>query len=397
MKKYIRSERTNLFEPNAYISMIIKLSGNLLNKEIEQAVYNAYEANEATMSKIVLESNGNAFYEKMESSGCKFFADVHTWKELLSQSEKRPFALNEGEFVRIFLTEENKQKVLLIHAHHLVGDGQSILVLLNDIINSLNKQPLTYKQLLSVDRDFLEKKAKLAIGIKLYIKWLNEKWKKKAIAFTWDAYDTIHKKYWNKYVSEIEYKVYDVKKLKAKCPKEVTINSYIITELLREHPECEVVGIPVSIREDKGMSNQTSGIAIEYKYNSKRAFEVNAEKVHNLIYKRLKNRSMKYFILLYMERLCPSLIDAVLLQSHGCYQSNLTKKMAKMMGYLGDGGRDLGVTNLNRIHIQNVYERFIVEDIIFVPPKVSYAKEVIGIATYADKLTVCYHRMKSKM
>ena len=96
-----------------------------------------------------------------------------------------------------------------------------------------------------------------------------------------------------------------------------------------------------------------------------------------------------------MERLCPSLIDAVLLQSHGCYQSNLTKKMAKMMGYLGDGGRDLGVTNLNKIHIQNVHDRFIVEDIIFVPPKVSYAKEVVGIATYADKLTVCYHKMKN--
>ena len=53
MKKYIRSERANLFEPNVYISMIVKLSGNLQSEEIEQAVYKAYEANETTMSKIV--------------------------------------------------------------------------------------------------------------------------------------------------------------------------------------------------------------------------------------------------------------------------------------------------------------------------------------------------------
>ena len=395
MKKYIRSERANLFEPNVYISMVVKLSGNLLSQEIQHAVYKAYEANEVTMSKIVLESDGNAFYEKMKSSGCKFFTDVQPWRELLSQSEKKAFALNEGELVRIFLTEENKQAVLLIHAHHLAGDGQSILVLLNDIINSLNKQPLTYKQMLLVDRDFLQKRAKLTKGIQFYIRWINEKWKKNAAVFTWDDYDTIHKKYWEKHVSEIKCKVYDVKELKARCPKGVTINSYIITELLREHPACKVVGIPVSIREDKGMSNQTSGIAIEYKYNVNSAFEVNADRVHNLIYRRLENRNMKYFILLFMERLCPSLIDGVLLQSHGCYQNNLTKKMAKMMGYLGNGGRDLGVTNLNKIHIQNVHDRFIVEDIIFVPPKVSYAKEVVGIATYADKLTVCYHRMKS--
>lgn len=89
-----------------------------------------------------------------------------------------------------------------------------------------------------------------------------------------------------------------------------------------------------------------------------------------------------------MERLCPTLTDAVLLQSHGCFQNKLAQKMAKVMGYIGNGGSDLGVTNLNKIDIQNVYERFVVEDILFVPPKVSYAKKVIGISTYADKLTV---------
>ena len=75
MKKYIRSERANLFEPNVYISMIVKLSGNLSGGEIEQAVHAAYEANEATMSRIVLEPDGNACYEKMDASGCIFFAD----------------------------------------------------------------------------------------------------------------------------------------------------------------------------------------------------------------------------------------------------------------------------------------------------------------------------------
>lgn len=393
MKKYIRSERVNLFEPNVYIGMIVKLSGDLLCEEIEQAVYKAYEANEATMSKIVLKENGDAYYEKMGSSGCKFIIDICSWKELLHQSEKRPFALNEGELVRTFLTKENEQLILFIHAHHLVGDGQSVLILLNNIVSSLNKQPLTYKPMLSIERGFLEKRAKLTIGTKLYIKGLNKKWQKNARAFTWDDYYEIHRKYWNEYTSEIEWKTHDIKELKARCSKGITINSYMITKLLREHPECEDVGIPVSIREDIGMSNQTSGIVVKYKYNSKRTFEWNADLVHKAIYKKLKNRDMKYFVLLFMERLCPSLIDAVLLQSHGCYQNKLTEKMAKVMGYLGDGGRDLGVTNLNKIDVPNVYERFGIKDILFVPPKVSYAKKVIGISSYADTLTVCNHKM----
>lgn len=397
MKKYIRSERANLFEPNVYISMIVKMSTNLQSEEIEQAVYKAYESNEATMSKIVMEENGDAYYEKMESSGCKFIIDSCSWKELLHQSEKRPFALNEGELVRTFLTKENEQLILLIHAHHLVGDGQSVLILLNDIVNGMNKQSLTYKTMLSVDGNFLEKRAKLGIGTKLYIKRNNQKWRKNAKAFTWDDYYSIHTKYWNKYASEIDWITYDIKELKAKCPKGITINSYMITELLKEHQECQVVGIPVSIREDKGMSNQTSGIAVKYKYNSKKSFEINVNQVHKAIYKKLKNRDMRYFILLFMEQLYPSLIDAVLLQSHGCYENELTEKLAKVMGYIGDGGRDLGVTNLNKIHIPNAYARFVIEDILFVPPKVSYAKKVIGISTYGDKLTVCYHKMTNRI
>ncbi len=395
-KKYIRSERANLFEPNVYIGMIVKLEGNLQSKEVEQAVFKAYEANETTMSKIVLEENGDAYYETMESSGCKFFSDVHPWEELLCQSEKRPFALKEGELVRVFLTEENEQAVLFIHVHHLAGDGQSVLVLLNDIINSLSGKKLTYKPMRSVDRSFLEKRAKLFIGAKLYINGLNKKCERNIGTFTWRDHDAIHAKYWAEYASKIEWETYKICELKAGCPENVTVNSYMIAKLLQEHPECKSVGIPVSIREDRGMSNQTSGIVIKHRYNFQTTFEENADRVHKLIYRKLKKRNLKYFILLFMERLWPPLIDAVIMQSHGCYQNQLTEKLAKIMGYTGDRGRDLGVTNLNKIDIPKEQERFAIKDILFVPPKISYAKKVVGISTFADNLTVCYHRMANE-
>ncbi len=38
MKKYIRSERANLFEPNVDIGMVVKLSRNLLRAEKGKAV-----------------------------------------------------------------------------------------------------------------------------------------------------------------------------------------------------------------------------------------------------------------------------------------------------------------------------------------------------------------------
>ena len=157
MKKYIRSERANLFEPNVYISMVVKLSGNISENDIQCAVKEAYKANEATMSKIVLEDSGDAYYEKMDNSGCKFSSETKPWQELLKLSEKRPFALCDGELVRTFLTEEDGQRILFIHAHHLAGDGKSILVLLKDIVDCLAGRQLVYKPMTSVDRNFLEK------------------------------------------------------------------------------------------------------------------------------------------------------------------------------------------------------------------------------------------------
>lgn len=395
MRKYIRSERANLFEPNVYISMVVKLSGNLLSEEIEKAVHRAYEANEATMSKIVLEPSGDAYYEKLEKSGCKFFADTRSWNELLYQSESTPFELNKGELVRIYLTKENEQTILFIHAHHLVGDGKSVLILIDDIIASLNNNELAYKPMLSVDRSFLEKRAKLPSITKFYINLVNRKWDKYKRTFTWDDYYSIHKKYWDKYVSDVRFKSFDVKDIKAKYPDKVSINSYLIAQLLKENQNCKVTGIPVSIREDKSMSNQVSGITINYKYNSNKTFAVNAELIHKAIYKKLKSKVMKHFILLFMERLCPSLTDAVLLQSHGCFDNKHIKKMAKVMGYTDGGGRDLGVTNLNRIDILNTSKKFVIEDVLFIPPKVSYAKKIVGISTFNDKLNICYHNMKA--
>lgn len=394
MKKYIKSERANLFEPNVYISMVVKLSGTVSKNEVKEAVEKAYEANESTMSRIVMEEGEDAYYEKMENSGCKFFYDNRSWKNIIKESEKNPFVIQEGELVRTYLLSDREDMVLLIHAHHLVGDGKSILILVKDIMDCLSGKQVDYKPMFLIDGTFLKKKTNLMLGIKLAIKRANRKWKKVGTSFTWDDYYAVHKRYWEKHTSEIEIKTYSASELKKNCKQGVTLNSYLITEFLREDTNNKVVGIPVSIREDNNsMSNQTSGIAVTCPYDKDKSFDKNLLKVHKEIYKKLQNVNMKYFVLSFMEQLNPTLVDAVLLQTHGCYENLLARKMARIMGYAGEGGRDLGVTNLTKIDIPNDYGCFKIDDILFIPPKISYTKKVIGVSTYGDSLTVCYHNM----
>ena len=395
MKKYIRTERANLFEPNVYISMVVKISGMVSKEAVREAVEKAYEANEATMSRIVMEDGGDAYYEKMESSGCKFFFDSRSFITIIKESEKNPFAIQKGELVRTYLTIENQEMVLLIHAHHLVGDGKSILILVKDVVDGLSGKQPEYKPMFLIDQRFLRKKAKLRLGIRLALKNVNRKWEKVGKAFTWEDYYDVHKRYWESHSSEIEVKTYSANELKKNCKNGATLNSYLITDFLRKTTESKVVGIPVNIREeDNGMSNQTSGISIKCQCQTDKSFEENLSIIHKEIYKMIRNVNMKYFILLFMGQLSPSLVDSILLQTHGCYQNKLSKKMAGIMGYIGKEGRDLGVTNLTRINIPNDYGSFRIEDILFIPPKVSYTRNVVGVCTYGDNLTVCHHKMK---
>ena len=182
MTKYISSERPNLFEPNVYISMIVKLAGNIEKEDVAGAVGVAYSNNEATMSRIVLEENGDAYYEKMDSSGCKIYVDNRDWQSIIREGEKRTFAVDKGELVRTYIIEKEEEITLLIMAHHLVGDGKSILILVQDIADVLAGKNVEYKPMLLIDTKYLLERAKLPLGVKLAVKRLNKKWKKEGQA-----------------------------------------------------------------------------------------------------------------------------------------------------------------------------------------------------------------------
>lgn len=395
VKKYIRSERPNLFEPNDYISMVVTLSGTISQEEMEQAVRKAYANNEATSSKIVLEADGSAYYESLEESGCKVFFDSRNCWEILKENEKCPFDLKNGELIRAFIIEEEQGMTMLLMAHHLAGDGMSMLYFIEDILLALNGKELTYKPMILLNREYLRKKARLPFAITLFVKKANRSWKKQGKIFTWEDYEAIHHTYWESHSSEIMVQSYNLNELKKDCPKGVTLNSYLIAILLRKFPESRAIGIPVSVRDGNySMSNQTSGVAVKHRYNTRFSLVENTVQIQKKIKRQLGNKNIKYFVLLLMEQLAPTLIDAVLMHTHSYYQNALVEKMSEILGYTGENGRDLGITNLMKVQFSGKYQKFQITDILFIPPKVSYTKQVVGIVTFGEMLHIVYHNMK---
>lgn len=389
----IITERPNLFEPNVYITVCVKLAGKVCPHKLTTAIKEAYHANEATMSRIVL-NNGVAYYQNLSVTGCKIEITEKNWIEIVKANEKIPFALDKGELVRTFIISNGNNTKIIIMAHHLVGDGKSIIYFVKDIMSALSGVHITYKPLTLLTKNSFSQKA-LTVLPKLYACYCKHKWK--SHFFTWVDYYDLHNKYWETASSDIQYKTLSVAETEQiiKNSKHIgcSVNSYIVTRLLQKYQNKCDVGIPVSIRENgnEAMSNLTSGISINYQFNTRKTFEKNAIRVHGKIKKALRLHGL--FVLQFLAELPPTLIDAVLLNTHQYYANNLVKQTAEIMGYTGNRTRDLGITNLTVIDIPTIYGKYKIENIIFVPPAVSYSHNIIGISTINGKMTISYHNM----
>lgn len=390
----IVTERSNLFEPNVYITVCVEIIEKICTHKLSAAVKQAFKANEATMSKIVLKHD-LAYYEKMSVSNCKIEIENENknWIELVNQNEKVPFAIDNGELVRVFIIPLEDKTQIIIMAHHLVGDGKSIIYFVKDIMNALSDIPLTYKPLTLLERNLPQKG--LCVIAKLYARYCKHKWDNHF--FTWQHYYNLHKKYWKMVSSDIRYETLSVEETQEikDDAKQIgcSVNSYIVTMFLQKHPNLCKVGIPVSIRQDKNeaMSNLTSGISINYKYNVEKTFAENAVQVHKKITRKLKR--YRVFVLQFLASLPMTLIDAVLLNTYDFCCEPLAKKTAKVLGYFGKNTKDLGISNLTVIDIPTSYGNYKIKNIIFVPPAVSYSHNIIGVSTMNGRMTISYHNI----
>lgn len=393
----IITERPNLFEPNVYIAMCVEIAGSICPHKLAAAVREAYKANEATMSKIVL-AQGAAYYERLSVSGCQTVVTDKSWPDLIKINEKVPFALDKGELVRTFILPNETDTRVLIMAHHLAGDGKSLLYFIQDMMNALAGVPLVYKPLTLLTPDSLPKtfpKTALSVSARLYARHCRRKWKNHF--FTWQDYYTLHHKYWENASSDIQYTTLSAAETAGiiEQAKQIgcSVNSCLVTMLLQRYQKSCEVGIPVSIREkgNKSMSNLTSGISIRYRYNNQKSFAENARCIHRKIKKTLQKN--KFFVLQFLAELPMTLIDAVLLYTHGCCLDPLAAQTAKIMEYKGGKTRDAGITNLAIPDIPVLYGSYKIKNIIFVPPAVSYSQNVTGILTVNGKMTVARHHM----
>lgn len=393
------TEREHLFTPNINIVMKVTISGHPSVANLKQAISSAVRANESLNCKIVLSENGFAGYERLEQPIYSVEVRNQHWTEIAREQESKIFHLAAGELVRFFLLTGEKDTDLLIIAHHLAGDGLSIVYLIEDIMNALAGNELEFKPMRITSPDSFPKKTEMYPTAKMYLNKLNRKWRKSGRAFSFLDYETLFAAYWKNrktYLCDEKFSQNELKMLSEKAKQySVSINSLISTAFIQAY--CYVygkkadTGLAASIREKgyRGMTNNTTGIAILYNYKQSKSFSQNAQAVHKSIYKKLKNDRMKYFVPRFFELMDPTLVDATAMTAYGAYKNKAAERLAHLMAY--DKQRDVSITNLAKLDIPQKYGPYELRNFAFVAPIVPYARRVTAIATLGEELSITLH------
>lgn len=87
----------------------------------------------------------------------------------------------------------------------------------------------------------------------------------------------------------------------------------------------------------------------------------------------------------------PGIKNDVLLHTHHCFENSIIERLSRVMGYVGEKTRDLGITNLTVIDILASYGAHKIVKIIFILPNISYSHNIIGVSTFNEEMTLTFH------
>lgn len=264
----------------------------------------------------------------------------------------------------------------------------------------LSGEPCESAPFRSLDPESLPADSTMPFFYRILTKHWNRKWSRVKRVFSFEDMDAAYAKYWNERMTKVmirRYEKHDLGHLLEEAKKNnVSLTSYLITDMIRDSKDKTDIGLAVDGRTDgnRSMGNQATGISVEYRYDQGRSFGDNARAVHALMNRKLSDNRYRYFILRFMGALDTTLKDALNLEHAGCFRSGISSYLAQLLGY-GTKARDISITNLTRADIPLKYGEYEIKDIIFIPPVVSYAKNVYGIVTAGDVMYVVRHIYES--
>lgn len=399
MNNRLLTERVHYYAPAIHIGMAVTIAGEPTSEEMKAAIRKALAQHEIFSSRVVMNEQGEGYYERISEPVLQIEERINSeeeeWKRIIYEQERIPFRFHEGELIRFFLLRKEAVLQLVVVAHHLSGDGLAMIYLIRDIMEALGNPEIDRKQLpirLCTKEDF-PKESKISPQLRLMVRLFNGQWKRKGRIFSYEDYLSMFHQYWSKRTTSIVNGYIsgdELKKLLLLCKQHhITMNSAITTAFSMAIKCEKEIGLAVNVRPEgyEGMGNFASGISFEYEPDFNLSFWDNALRIQEELHKRIRQSKKKYFVFQFMGSMEPTLIDALYFQVFGDYQNSTAKIFSDMFRYSGNP-RGIGISNLTKLDIPELYGKYTITHLDFVPPVVANARRLIGVATLGDTMSI---------
>lgn len=374
-----------------------QISGDPKLEHLKKSIYFAMNRFEILRCRILQDSVGDSYYVLRENV-CEPFIEVRdyhmTEQEFINEQEKKIFRFNDGELIRFYIERLEDKVVLRVVAHHLAGDGESIFVLVREIMQNLNDMEndgvqLELKPMIplySYSKDELEEKIQLNNLLRFSMEEFNSKWRKEKRIYTYEDYQKNFEKFWDGHSTKVKclkVKENTLKEASILCKKYgVSINSLILTAAVKELIDTKRIGVIVSTRPEgyEGMGNYAGNLAIDGTYDRNKDFWENAQYIHNQIHSKLGERVTALFPIVFRGVLDVNFINAVNFIGMEGYECKLANEFNDMYG-TGVKELPLSISNVGVVRLTDEDSKYKVVDASVASPLVPGVNCSMGIVT----------------
>ncbi len=316
MKRKITGEESIFLRaPEANVSLIAKIRGNVKEAVVKTALVKLFEVHPLLNTHVMIDKNDDIWLESNENIklDLKILSKVsdNQWMKVIQEEFKVPFQLEKGPLIRFILLKSTQTSDLIIFCQHIICDGLSLANFVNEVLTLMENPDynieIEHNVCLPIQKNIKLTKKNILKDIiqKIIFKYIYYKWKKVNIDFNNEDFLQIHKSFVNKFNYEIivtEFDENNTKKLVEVCRNnEVTLNSAISVAYLAARKDImveyqnDIQGIAVNIRDrlSKPVGNAfgcfVSDVGFKFKYEQKLKFWDNVRIYHKSLKNELKN------------------------------------------------------------------------------------------------------------
>lgn len=398
-KQYVISERAHFMCPNMHFGMLLEIDAVYDSEKAQNVLWQLAEAHPFLRSTIQFENGTKKLYYKVESYSTvqitERIMDTDIWADYAEVGKKEWNVFQNG-LLKVYLYPAERSFQVLFIAHHLLGDGRSVLELICAFADAYidgRKPVYAEEHLIKCIKD-LPKNSDLRGISRLLIKWANRRWKKESRNVSYEEYAEFVNHFLDENPMGYEHSIIEkteLDKIKHICKKNgISLNDYLMAKLYFAANTNKIV-MGVDIREIidcynlGAMGNYASAIGIVCRDRCMDVLE-KAKKIHGVSKKNRKNNNKLMCVLACYLNMDADLIDAMVIATLGKFES----KAARFVGanIFGFNKRDgISMSNLGSVDNRNI------KSALFIPPLSPSAREVIGVLTVNGKmqLTCSYY------